>query len=87
MKINILISLALLMCFGLAAMDLAASEDTQLGDLLTNNWYNILPAGIKNQKLDLLKLLDTPNLAKPVVAHHALRIRNRHMLSGNEPSF
>jgi hypothetical protein len=87
MKINILISLALLLCLTLATIDLSTTEDPQLGDLLTNNWYNILPAGIKTQKAELLKLLDTTNLVKPVIAHHSLRIRNRHMLKNNEPNF
>ena len=54
---RLIILVCLLFCFGLAVTDLSATQDSQLSDMFSNNWYNLLPPAIKNTRADLLKLL------------------------------
>ena len=88
MRPVLFLSLVLLVCLSLAvATDLSASSDHQLGALLSNNWYDLLPAKIRDEKSELLKLLQ-PTQSSGTEAHHlALQVRNRHMLSPSNLHF
>lgn len=55
MKLIILASL--LFSLALAVTDLSTTQDSELSDMFSNNWYNLLPANIKNTRTELLKLL------------------------------
>lgn len=51
MRTVLFITLALLLCLGLAGTtDLSSSSDKQLGALLENKWYDLLPAKIRTEK-------------------------------------
>ena len=49
MKLVLILVLVLLFCLGFAGTtDLSSSSDKQLGALLTNNWYELLPHKIRS---------------------------------------
>lgn len=88
MRPALFLSLVLLVCLSLAlTTDLSATSDNQLGAMLNNNWYDLLPAKIRDEKSELLKLLQ-PTQSSGTEAHHlALQARNRHMLSPSTSHF
>ena len=57
MKAAVLLLLALLAVLVVSTVDLSETADKELGDLLSKNWYNLLPERVKSERTELLKLL------------------------------